>query len=68
MAEPGSPDVVLVFDDYHLVGSQSVHASVRFLLEHRPPQLPIVLVSRSDPPLGLPRYRGRGELGRGTRR
>ena len=63
MAEPGSPDVVLVFDDYHLVGSQSVHASVRFLLEHRPPQLPVVLVSRSDPPLGLPRYRGRGELG-----
>jgi LuxR family transcriptional regulator, maltose regulon positive regulatory protein len=38
-------------------------ASVRFLLDHRPPQLRVVLASRSDPPLGLARYRGRGELG-----
>jgi LuxR family transcriptional regulator, maltose regulon positive regulatory protein len=63
MAEPGVPDALLVFDDYHLVDSESVHASVRFLLEHHPAQLHIVLVGRSDPPLGLARYRGRGQLG-----
>jgi len=33
VAEPGQPDVLLVLDDYHLIGSDSVQASVRFLLE-----------------------------------
>ena len=62
-ADPGLPDVLLVLDDYHLISSDTVQASVRFLLGHRPPQLRVVLASRSDPPLGLARYRGRGELG-----
>jgi LuxR family maltose regulon positive regulatory protein len=62
VAEPDLPDVLLVLDDYHLISSQSVHASIRFLLEHRPPQLRIAFAGRSDPPLSLPRYRGRGEL------
>ena len=30
-------EVPLVLDDYHLVGSQPVHTSVGFLLEHLPP-------------------------------
>ena len=63
VGDPGPPDALLVLDDYHLVSSDAVHASVRFLLEHRPPQLRIVLAGRSDPPLGLARYRARGELG-----
>ena len=63
VTEPDLPDVLLVLDDYHLISSEGVHAPVRFLLEHRPPQLRIALASRSDPPLALPRYRGRGELG-----
>src|SRR5690348_1704505 len=62
-AERDQPDVLLVLDDYHLISSDSVQASVRFLLAHRPPRLRVVLASRSDPPLGLARYRGRGELG-----
>jgi LuxR family maltose regulon positive regulatory protein len=62
MAEPDRPDLLLVLDDYHLISSDSVHAPVRFLLEHRPPQLRIALAGRSDPPLGLARFRGRGEL------
>jgi ATP/maltotriose-dependent transcriptional regulator MalT len=62
-AEPDQSGVLLVLDDYHLISSDSVQASVRFLLAHRPPQLRVVLASRSDPPLGLARYRGRGELG-----
>ena len=63
VADAGGPDALLVLDDYHLVSSDTVHASVRFLLEHRPPQLRIVLAGRSDPPLALARYRARGELG-----
>jgi len=62
-AEPSLPDVLLILDDYHLISSDSVHAPVRFLLEHRPSQLRIVLAGRSEPTLGLARYRGRGELG-----
>ena len=61
-AQPGAGEVVLVLDDYHLIDSQSVHASIEFLLEHRPPGLRLVLASRSDPPLALARRRARGQL------
>ena len=60
--QPGEDDLLLVLDDYHLVSSEPVHASVGFLLEHRPPRLHLVLASRSDPPLPLARLRGRGQL------
>ena len=53
---------VLVLDDYHLIRSDAVHTSIGFLLEHRPPQLQVVLASRSDPPLPLARLRARGQL------
>ena len=33
-----------------------------FLLEHQPPQLHVVLATRSDPPLPLARMRARGQL------
>ena len=60
--QPGSDEVPLVLDDYHLIGSQPVHASLGFLLEHRPPGLHLVLASRADPPLALARLRARGQL------
>src|SRR6266540_1431323 len=61
-AQPGEGEVVLVLDDYHLIDSQPVHASLAFLLEHRPPELQLVLTCRADPPLPLARLRGRGQL------
>ena len=61
-ARPEAGEVLLVLDDYHLVGSQPVHASVGFLLEHLPPGLHPVLASRADPPLALARLRARGQL------
>jgi LuxR family maltose regulon positive regulatory protein len=61
-AQPDQGEVVLVLDDYHLIDAQSVHASVAFLLEHRPPGLQLVLTCRADPPLPLARLRGRGQL------
>ena len=60
--QSGEDDLTLVLDDYHLVSSEPVHASLEFLLEHRPPGLHLVLASRSDPPLPLARLRGRGQL------
>ena len=61
-ARPDGGQVLLVLDDYHVIGAPPVHASLRFLLEHRPAGLHLVLASRSDPPLALARLRARGQL------
>lgn len=53
---------VLILDDYHVIESERVHSAVTFLLEHLPPELHLVLASRRDPPLPLPRLRARGRL------
>ena len=53
---------LLVLDDYHVIGSRQVHESLAFLVEHRPAGLCVVLASRNDPPLALPRRRARGQL------
>lgn len=55
-------DVTLVLDDYHLADSPEVSTTVTLLLEHRPPQLRLVLGTRADPALPLSRLRARGEL------
>ena len=55
-------DGVLILDDYHVIQSPAVHGSVEFLLEHRSPELHLVLASRADPPLSLARLRARGQL------
>ena len=55
-------DLVLVLDDLHLVEATAVHDGLAFLLEHRPPQLHLVLATRVDPPLPLARLRARGDL------
>ena len=61
MASAAAP-LVLVLDDYHLITSTQVHASVNTLLDRCPPQLHLVLITRADPPLPLSRLRVRGEL------
>src|SRR6476661_1368551 len=55
-------DVVLVLDDYHVIDARDVQDALAFLLEHLPPQIHLVIASRTDPPLPLARLRGRGEL------
>ncbi len=61
-AQPGEEEVLLVLDDYHLIGAPPVHASLMFLVDHLPPGLRVVLASRSDPPLPLARLRAAGQL------
>ena len=53
---------VLVLDDVHVIGASEVHDALRFLLEHLPQRLHVLMATRSDPPLALARLRGRGEL------
>ncbi|MBK8900241.1 MAG: tetratricopeptide repeat protein [Anaerolineaceae bacterium] len=58
-----SPDeIALVLDDYHVLESPPVDQALTFLLEHLPPQLHLVITTREDPPLLLPRLRVRGLL------
>lgn len=59
-AAPDVDEITLILDDYHVISSQPVHASLEFLLEHRPPGLRVLISSRSDPPLALARLRARG--------
>ena len=54
--------LTLILVDYHLIEAEPVHRSVAFLLEHLPPQLHLVIATRSDPPLPLARLRARDEL------
>ena len=54
--------VVFVLDDYHLIEERSIHEALTFLLDHLPPNLHFVLVSRGEPPLPLARYRARNEM------
>ena len=61
-AQLSAEQALLVLDDYHVIGSEQVHESLGFLLEHRPAGICVVLASRGDPPLALARLRARGQL------
>ena len=50
-ATPG--DFALVLDDYHLIGTDAVHSSVAFLVEHLPAGMNVVVSTRVDPDLPL---------------
>lgn len=51
-----------MLDDYHVLTEPAVHRSLSYLLEHQPPQLHVVIATRSDPPLPLGRLRAAGGL------
>jgi len=46
-------EVVVVLDDYHVVSSTEIHEAVRFLVEHLPSNVHLVLAARADPPWPL---------------
>ena len=54
--------LVMILDDYHLIDSLDVHNSLSYFLDHMPPNFHIIMATRSDPPLPLYRWRGRGQL------
>jgi LuxR family transcriptional regulator, maltose regulon positive regulatory protein len=55
-------EVVLVLDDYHVIQAPAIHEAMSFLVDHLPPQLRLVISTRSDPPLPLAKLRARGQL------
>ena len=54
--------LIWVLDDYHVIANQDIHQTCRFLLDHCPPNLHLVLISRSYPALALPRLHARAQL------
>jgi len=57
-----SSSLVLVLEDYHFIDSPAIHDGLRFLLEHLPPQMHLLMTSRSDPSLLLSRLRARDQM------
>ena len=47
----------LILDDYHVIESRPVQDSFMFFLERSPPHVHVVIATRSDPRLPLPRLR-----------
>jgi LuxR family maltose regulon positive regulatory protein len=54
--------LVLVLDDYHVITARPVHDVLGHLLDHMPPNLHLIVLTRADPPLSLARRRAQGEL------
>jgi LuxR family maltose regulon positive regulatory protein len=55
-------DLVILFDDFHLLQDPVCHRQVEFLVEHLPAQAHLMIVTRADPGLRLGRLRATGQL------
>lgn len=60
MARP--EEMVLILDDFHAIEEPGIHGALRFLLDHIPPCLHLIIASRIDPPWPLARLRVRNQL------
>jgi LuxR family maltose regulon positive regulatory protein len=54
--------LVLVLDDYHLIHAAPVRQIVQLLLKRQPPQMHLVVSTREEPVLQLPRLRAQGQV------
>lgn len=61
LAAQGTP-LTLVLDELEVVQSQAVLEAVAYLLDYQPPNLHLVLCTRVEPRLPLPRLRARAQL------
>jgi LuxR family transcriptional regulator, maltose regulon positive regulatory protein len=52
----------LVLDDYHVITSPGVNASLSYLLQNLPPYLHLIISSRADPPIPIDRLRAQGKV------
>jgi LuxR family maltose regulon positive regulatory protein len=55
-------EFALVLDDYHLIENPALHDNLAFLLDHLPPNMHLILTSRTDPALPLARLRAHRHL------
>jgi LuxR family maltose regulon positive regulatory protein len=59
---PVADSFILILDDYHALDSAEVDGALAALLDLMPPQMTLVMTSRSDPGFPLSRLRARGQL------
>ena len=57
-AEP----IYLALDDYHRITNPEIHQALSYLLENLPPDMHLIVATRSDPLLRLAKLRAQGEL------
>ena len=53
---------IVVLEEYHIITAPSIHEVLAFVVDHMPPSLHIVLITRTTPPLPLARLRAANEL------
>jgi len=61
VAQSESP-LTLVLDDYHMIEEPDIHNFVRLLVQDAPPDLNLIITTRSDPPLQLAKLRAKSDL------
>ncbi|MFN2221660.1 MAG: LuxR C-terminal-related transcriptional regulator, partial [Candidatus Promineifilaceae bacterium] len=54
--------LLVVLDDYHVITNQAIHQALGRLIDAMPPTLRLLITSREEPPLPLPRWRVRDQL------
>src|ERR1044072_3292931 len=55
-------EFILVLDDYKVIDARLIDDPLTFLVENLPPQMRLVITTREDPALPIPRLRVRGQL------
>jgi LuxR family maltose regulon positive regulatory protein len=55
-------DFALVLDDCHAITDPAIHGALAYLLDHLPPKMHLVMLTRADPPIHLAKLRARGDL------
>jgi LuxR family transcriptional regulator, maltose regulon positive regulatory protein len=53
---------ILVLEDYHVITTSQIHETLTFVLDHLPATLHLMIITRVDPPLPLPRWRAHNDL------
>lgn len=53
---------ILVLDDYHIIKNSLIHQAITLLIEHMPPPMHLIIITREDPNLPIARLRVRDQL------
>ena len=61
-----SGELVIMFDDYHLVTMPAIQKSMSYLLEYLPAHIHLYIASRNDLPFPTARLLAKGEMQRIT--
>jgi LuxR family maltose regulon positive regulatory protein len=54
--------MIFGLDDYHIINNKDIHLALDFFIEHQPPNLTLLIITREDPSLSLSKLRVRGQL------